>query len=155
MTGRGRAVILKLNFSKSYDHKKGFLLGHSVRNSNVHPVCTTYTISPTNTATNPISVDQPYAGPAASCCSINGTYSIYIYIQCDSSIFEKVFIWFLGQPVVWSEPNMSQIEVWSSPIYAWYQEFEFNFFFEFFLNFKRKNFKKKTSKNSNNLFFNF
>jgi hypothetical protein len=35
-----------------------------------------YTISPTNTATNPISVDQPYAGPAASCCSINGTHSI-------------------------------------------------------------------------------
>jgi hypothetical protein len=34
-----------------------------------------HTISPTNTATNPISVDQPYAGPAASCCSINGTHS--------------------------------------------------------------------------------
>jgi hypothetical protein len=47
------------------------------------------------------------------------------YIQCDSSIFEKVFIWFLGQPVVWSEPNMSQIEAWSSTIYVWYQEFEF------------------------------
>jgi hypothetical protein len=38
MTVRRRAVILKLNFSKSYDHKKSFLLGHSVRNSNVHPV---------------------------------------------------------------------------------------------------------------------
>jgi hypothetical protein len=38
MTVRGRAVILKLNFSKSCDHKKSFLLGHSVRNSNVHPV---------------------------------------------------------------------------------------------------------------------
>jgi hypothetical protein len=38
MTGRGRAVILKFNFSKSCDHKKCFLLGHSVRNSNVHPV---------------------------------------------------------------------------------------------------------------------
>jgi hypothetical protein len=47
-----------------------------------------------------------------------------IYIQCDKSIFEKVFIWFLGQPVVWSEPNISQIKAWSSPIYAWYQEFE-------------------------------
>jgi hypothetical protein len=57
-----------------------------------------------------------------------------VNIQCDKSIFEKVFIWFLGQPVVWSEPNISQIEAWSSPIYAWYQEFElifFEFFFEF------------------------
>jgi hypothetical protein len=27
--------------------------------------------------------------------------------------------------VVWSEPNMSQIEAWSSTLYAWYQEFEF------------------------------
>jgi hypothetical protein len=35
-----------------------------------------HTISPTNTATNTISVDQPYAGPAASCCSINETHSI-------------------------------------------------------------------------------
>jgi hypothetical protein len=34
----------------------------------------------------------------------------------------------VGQPVVWSEPNISQIEAWSSSIYAWYQEFEF---FEF------------------------
>jgi hypothetical protein len=41
--------------------------------------------------------------------------------QCDSSIFEKV---------VWSEPNISQIEAGSSTIYAWYQEFEF-FFFQF------------------------
>jgi hypothetical protein len=45
-------------------------------------------------------------------------------------LFEKVFIWFLGQPVVLSEPNISQIEAWSSSIYAWYQEFDF------FLNFK-------------------
>jgi hypothetical protein len=52
-------------------------------------------------------------------------------VQCDSSIFEKVFIWFLGQPVVWSEPNMSQIEAWSSTIYAWYQEFKFVYFFYF------------------------
>jgi hypothetical protein len=51
------------------------------------------------------------------------------FIQCDSSIFEKVFIWFLGQLEVWSEPNMSQIEAWSSTIYAWYQEFDFDFFF--------------------------
>jgi hypothetical protein len=62
-------------------------------------------------------------------------------IQCDSSIFKKVFIWFRGQPVVWSEPNMSQIEAWSSTIYVWYQEFEFDFFFDFFLNFKRNIFK--------------
>jgi hypothetical protein len=40
MTGRGRAVILKFNFSKSCDHKKINLLGHSVRNLNVHPVHT-------------------------------------------------------------------------------------------------------------------
>jgi hypothetical protein len=58
-------------------------------------------------------------------------YHAEVNIQCDSSIFEKVFRWFLGQPVVWSEPNMSQIEAWSSTIYAWYQEFEFDFFFEF------------------------
>jgi hypothetical protein len=49
-------------------------------------------------------------------------------IQCDSSIFENVFIWLLGQPVVWSEPNISQIEAWSSTIYAGHQEFEFDFF---------------------------
>jgi hypothetical protein len=40
--------------------------------------------------------------------------------------------------VVWSEPNLSQIEAWSSTIYAWYQEFEFEFFLNFFLNFKQK-----------------
>jgi hypothetical protein len=40
--------------------------------------------------------------------------------------------------VVWSEPNISQIEAWSSTIYAWYQEFEFEFFLNFFLNFKQK-----------------
>jgi hypothetical protein len=55
------------------------------------------------------------------------------HIQCDSSIFEKVFIWFLGHPVVWSEPNMSQIEAWSSTIYAWYQEFEFDMIFFFLI----------------------
>jgi hypothetical protein len=33
---------------------------------------------------------------------------------------------------------MSQIEAWSSTIYAWYQEFEFEFFLNFFLNFKQK-----------------
>jgi hypothetical protein len=38
MIVRGQAVILKLNFSKSCDHKKSLLLGHSVRNWNVHPV---------------------------------------------------------------------------------------------------------------------
>jgi protein gp37 len=32
--------------------------------------------------------------------------------------------------VVWSEPNISQIEAWSSTIYAWCQEFEFEFFFK-------------------------
>jgi hypothetical protein len=41
---RGQAVILKLNFSKSCDHKKGFLLGHSFRNSNVHPVYAIYCV---------------------------------------------------------------------------------------------------------------
>jgi hypothetical protein len=34
--------------------------------------------------------------------------------------------------VVWSEPNISQIEAWSSSIYAWYQEFEFDFCLIFF-----------------------
>jgi hypothetical protein len=38
MTVRGHAVILKLNLSKSCDQKKKKLLGHNVRNSNVHPV---------------------------------------------------------------------------------------------------------------------
>jgi hypothetical protein len=46
-----------------------------------------YTISPTNTATNPISVDQPYAGPAASCCSINGTHSICLYLVEYSTVY--------------------------------------------------------------------
>jgi hypothetical protein len=78
-------------------------------------------------------------------------------IQCDIvAIFEKVFIRFLGvgQPVVWSEPNISQIEAWSSTIYTWYQEFEFDFFFKY-LNFKQnwqKNFKKKIC---NTLIYNF
>jgi hypothetical protein len=47
-------------------------------------------------------------------------------------MFEKVFIWFLGQPVVWSESNISQIKAWISTIYAWYREFEFEFFLIFF-----------------------
>jgi hypothetical protein len=38
MTVRGQAVILKLNFQNRAITKKVFLLGHSVRNSNVHPV---------------------------------------------------------------------------------------------------------------------
>jgi hypothetical protein len=51
------------------------------------------TISPTNTATNPISVDQPYAGPAASCCSINGTHSICDNISnCISTCIRRYFI---------------------------------------------------------------
>jgi hypothetical protein len=58
-----------------------------------------------------------------------------LHIQCEPSIFEKVFIWFLGQPVVWSEPNISQIEAWSYSIYAIK-----NLNLLFFLNFKRKNF---------------
>jgi hypothetical protein len=44
-------------------------------------------------------------------------------ILCEPSIFEKAFIWFLAQPVVWSEPNISQIEAWSLSFYAWYQEY--------------------------------
>jgi hypothetical protein len=44
----------------------------------------------------------------------------------------------MGQPVVWSEPNISQIEAWSSTIFAWYQEFEFDFFLDFFLIFNEK-----------------
>jgi hypothetical protein len=48
--------------------------------------------------------------------------------------------------------SISQIEAWSSSIYAWYQEFEFNFCFNFcfnfFLNFKHKwqKLKKKLKK---------
>jgi TM2 domain-containing membrane protein YozV len=56
-----------------------------------------HTISPTNTATNPISVDQPYAGPAASCCSINGTHSMYYLGQfalCCWTII-GIIIWIL------------------------------------------------------------
>jgi hypothetical protein len=48
---------------------------------------------------------------------------------------------------------MSQIEAWSSTIYALYQEFEFDFCFEFFLNFKRKNFNKKLQKFQIIIFF--
>jgi hypothetical protein len=53
---------------------------------------------------------------------LTGTYFVANTnnIQCDKSIFEKKFLWFLGQPVVWSEPNISQIEAWSSTIYARY-----------------------------------
>jgi hypothetical protein len=49
-----------------------------------------YTISPTNTATNPISVDQPYASPAASCCSINGTHSMYLEVDTAAGFFAGV-----------------------------------------------------------------
>jgi hypothetical protein len=31
---------------------------------------------------------------------------------------------------------VSQIEAWSSSIYAWYQKFEFDFMFEFFFEFQ-------------------
>jgi hypothetical protein len=72
------------------------------------------------------------------------------YILCEPSIFEKVFIWFLGQPVVWSEPNMSLIEAWSLSIYAWYQEFDFDFFSNFFIEFQTKKLKKKFFKNFKN-----
>jgi hypothetical protein len=41
------------------------------------------------------------------------------------------------QPVVWSEPNISQIEAWSTSIYAWYQEFEFVFVKFFRLKFNK------------------
>jgi hypothetical protein len=68
------------------------------------------------------------------------TFTILVLenLQCDSSIFEKNFIWFLGQLEVWLEPNISQIDAWSSSIYAWYQKFEFDFCFNFFVNFKQK-----------------
>jgi hypothetical protein len=32
-----------------------------------------------------ISVDQPYAGPASSCCVISGTHSIYYYYSTEST----------------------------------------------------------------------
>jgi hypothetical protein len=60
------------------------------------------------------------------------------YVQCDKSIFEKVFIWSLGQPVVWSEPNISQIKAWSYSIYASYQQFELKKICDFFLKGRRK-----------------
>jgi hypothetical protein len=44
--------------------------------------------------------------------------------------------------VVWTEPNISQIEAWSLSIYAWYQEFEFEFFLNFKQNWQKKNLKK-------------
>jgi hypothetical protein len=53
--------------------------------------------------------------------------------------------------VVWSEPNISQIEAWSSTIYARYQEFEFEFVFElFFLNEKNSQFFFQKFKKNNN-----
>jgi hypothetical protein len=42
------------------------------------------------------------------------------------------FLFDKKNPVVWSEPNISQIEAWSYAIYAWYQEFDFDFFFGIF-----------------------
>jgi hypothetical protein len=53
--------------------------------------------SPTNTATNPISVDQPYAGPAASCCSINGTHSIKINILFRDEFLGSLNWWNPGE----------------------------------------------------------
>jgi hypothetical protein len=46
MTVRGQAVILKFNFFKSCDYKKKKLLGHSIRNSNVHPVQSAEALGP-------------------------------------------------------------------------------------------------------------
>jgi hypothetical protein len=48
--------------------------------------------------------------------------------------------------VVWSGPNISQIEAWSYSIYAWYQKFEFEFFL-FFFEFQTKKIHKKKLKN--------
>jgi hypothetical protein len=82
---------------------------------------------------------------AATAAGIKGSAAskyIHKYIQCEPSIFEKVFIWFLGQPVVWSESNISQIEAWSLSIYAWYQELKLEFFFNFFLISNQKFLKK-------------
>jgi hypothetical protein len=39
-------------------------------------------------------------------------YIVYIvYIQCETSIFEKVFIWFLGQPVQWFGRNQIYLKL--------------------------------------------
>jgi hypothetical protein len=59
--------------------------------------------------------------------------------------------------VVWSEPNISQIEAWSSSIYAWYQEFEFDFrlMFNVFFEFQTEVAKIKKLKNNFFLYFNF
>jgi hypothetical protein len=58
-----------------------------------------------------------------------------------------------------SEPNISQIEAWSSSIYAWYQEFGFVCLFEFFFEFQTEVAKiKKYIRNIkifNTLIFNF
>jgi hypothetical protein len=35
-------VIVKLNFRKSYDHKKSFIISESVRMLTGHPVCITF-----------------------------------------------------------------------------------------------------------------
>jgi hypothetical protein len=51
--------------------------------------------------------------------------------------------------VVWSERNISQIEAWSSSIYVWYQEFEFEFCLNFF------EFQTEMAKKINTLIFNF
>jgi hypothetical protein len=48
-------------------------------------------ICPSNTATNPNLSDQPYAGPAASCCVISGTHSICLhYLIFYNSILEII-----------------------------------------------------------------
>jgi hypothetical protein len=70
-----------------------------------------------------------YFGNVLSCSVVSFAFRTSTLVE---HLFKKVFIWFLGQPVVWSEPNISQIEAWSYAIYAWYQEFKFDFFFDFF-----------------------
>jgi hypothetical protein len=37
-----------------------------------------------------ISVDQPYAGPAASCCGINGTHSILVKDWADRVVTHQL-----------------------------------------------------------------
>jgi hypothetical protein len=57
---------------------------------------------------------------------------VYTY-SVTNQYLKKFSYGFWDNQWFWSEPNISQIEAWSSTIYSWYQEFEFKFFFEIFL----------------------
>jgi hypothetical protein len=59
------------------------------------------------------------------------TITVTVTYSVTHQYLKKLSYGFWDNQWFWSEPNISQIEACSSTIYACYQEFDFDFFFEF------------------------